>query len=154
MKSTKHGLQWNWYVFDDMELSLLYDVLALREAIFVVEQECVYQELDGRDKSALHLVVTEANEVVACLRVLKPTKTDARVKIGRVAVGLAWRQQGVARLALQMAIEKAQRQYPSSPIYLEAQSYLHEFYKSLGFQACGPEFLEDGIPHIPMQFVN
>ena len=154
MKSTKQGLQWSWYGFDDMDLSMLYDMLALREAIFVVEQECLYQELDGRDKSALHLVVTGADEVVACLRVLKPTNTDTRVKIGRVAVAPAWRRHGVARESLQMAIEKARRLFPSSPLYLEAQSYLHDFYESLGFQACGPEFLEDGIPHIPMQFVG
>jgi ElaA protein len=154
MKSTKQSLRWNWYGFDDMGLSLLYDMLALREAIFVVEQKCVYQELDGRDKSALHLVVTSVGVVVACLRLLKPTKTDTRVKIGRVAVAPSFRGQGVARESLQMAIEEAQRQFPSSPLYLEAQSYLHEFYESLGFRACGPEFLEDGIPHIPMQYAG
>lgn len=154
MKSTKQDLQWNWYGFDDMGLSMLYDMLALREAIFVVEQKCVYQELDGRDKSALHLVVTDANQVVACLRVLKPTTSDSRVKIGRVAVTPAWRRRGIARRALQMAIENARRQHPSCVLYLEAQSYLHEFYESLGFGACGPEFLEDGIPHIPMQFLG
>ena len=154
MKSTREDLRWSWYGFDDMEPCLLYDMLSLREAIFVVEQKCIYQELDGRDKAALHLVVSDANQVIACLRVLKPTRPDSRVKIGRVAVKPVWRRRGIARRAVQMAIENARRRYPSSVLYLEAQSYLREFYESLGFEASGPEFLEDGIPHIPMQFIS
>jgi len=151
MESTKTGLQWGWYGFADMESAILYDMLALRESIFVVEQKCIYLELDGLDKTALHLTASEDGKIRACLRVLPPTERDSRVRIGRVAVLPEWRGQGIARMMLQMAISKAQEEYPSSGIYLEAQTYLKAFYESLGFEDCGPEFLEDGIPHIPME---
>jgi ElaA protein len=151
MESTKPLLHWNWYEFTEMSSDILYDMLALREGIFVVEQACVYHELDGRDKNSLHLVATQTNQVYACLRLLRPTAQDNRVKIGRVAVAMDWRGKGIARDMIQMAISKAQNQYPTLHLYLEAQTYLLGFYESMGFKATGPEFLEDGIPHFPMQ---
>jgi ElaA protein len=126
-------------------------MLALREAIFVGEQSCIYQELDGLDKMAEHLLAIQNEEVVACLRLLPPGEREARVRIGRVAVSSAWRNRGMARLMMQKAIEEARCNYPSSGICLNAQTYLQGFYKSLGFQLSGDEFLEDGIPHVPMQ---
>lgn len=157
MKSVKHkvpgypDLHWCWYSLENMKPFLLYDLLALREAIFVVEQACIYHELDGLDKIARHLLVTQEETVVACLRVLPPGVDGDRVRIGRVAVSSAWRKRGLARLVVQNAIETIQMDYPSRGIYLDAQTYLQGFYLSLGFQVCGNEFLEDGIPHIPMQ---
>ena len=135
----------------EMDPVLLYDMLALREAIFVVEQTCIYQELDGQDKSALHLLVKQDDEAVACLRVLPPGGNEARVRIGRVAVSVHWRKRGIARMMIVKALEKAQLDYPSRMVCLDAQTYLQGFYETLGFQICGKEFLEDGIPHIPMQ---
>lgn len=147
----KPGLHWCWYGLDEMKPVLLYDMLALREAIFVVEQTCIYQELDGRDKVAEHLLLTQQETVVACLRILPPTATNTRVRIGRVAVSPSWRKKGLARLMVQNAIDKIRLDYPSCGVFLDAQTYLQGFYMSLGFQPCGDEFLEDGIPHIPMQ---
>lgn len=147
----KPGLNWCWFSMDEMKPVQLYDMLALREAVFVVEQACIYQELDGRDKVAQHLLVTQQETVVACLRTLPPTARQTRVRIGRVAVAPNWRKQGLARLMVQNAIDKIRLDYPSSGIYLDAQTYLQGFYSSLGFQVCGDEFLEDGIPHIAMQ---
>lgn len=92
MKSVKEkvpaypDLMWGWYMLEEMEPTLLYDMLALRETIFVVEQACIYQELDGLDKTAGHLLVAHGDTVVACLRVLPPEAGDDRVRIGRVAV--------------------------------------------------------------------
>lgn len=157
MKSAKQkvkghpDLQANWYRLDDMNPVLLYDLLALREAIFVVEQSCVYQELDGLDKIADHLLMTQDENVVACLRVLPPGGIRSQVRIGRVAVSSDRRKQGLGRLMVQSAIDKICLDYPSSGIYLDAQTYLQTFYLSLGFRICGEEFLEDGVPHIPMQ---
>ena len=131
----------------------LYDLLALRESVFVVEQNCVYQELDGLDKLAHHLVVTGPHGVVACLRLLPPGRDDSRVRIGRVAVISHWRKRGIARLMMQETIEKA-RKLASTGIYLNAQTYLQGFYQSLGFQAFGEEYLEDGIPHVPMRLTG
>lgn len=144
-------LQWCWYGLGDMKPILLYDLLALRETIFVVEQSCIYQELDGLDKLAEHLLVTQKEAVVACLRVLPPAGKGGPVRIGRVAVSSQWRKQGLARLMVQNAIDGIRLDYPSCSICLDAQTYLQGFYLSLGFQVCGDEFLEDGIPHIPMQ---
>jgi len=144
-------MQWCWYSLKDMEPVLLYDMLALREAIFVVEQACIYQELDGLDKIAQHLLLTQNESLIACLRVLPPGRQEARVRIGRVAVSAHWRKQGIARTMMQKAIARIRLDYSSSGIYLDAQTYLQGFYESLGFQTCGQEFLEDGIPHVPMQ---
>jgi len=157
MKSTKQqerrypDLQWCWYTLEDMKPVLLYDMLALREAIFVVEQNCIYQELDGRDKIAQHLLVKLDGVVVACLRLLPPAGQELRARVGRVAVSSSWRKRGIARGLVEMAIAKARLDYPSQGIYLDAQTYLQVFYESLGFHVCGNEFLEDGIPHVPMQ---
>lgn len=144
-------LQCCWYTLEEMEPVLLYDMLALREAIFVVEQACIYQELDGLDKSARHLLMTQKEAVVACLRVLPPGGQEAGVRIGRVAVSSGWRKRGLARVMMRKAVEQAELHYPSSTVFLNAQTYLQGFYKTLGFRVSGDEFLEDGIPHIPMQ---
>lgn len=145
------GLQWRWYELENMKPGLLYDMLALREAVFVVEQTCVYQELDGLDKMAEHLVALQNDTVVACLRVLPSDENESRIRIGRVAVSSGWRKRGIARLMMQSAIDKVRQDNPSCGVFLDAQTYLQAFYESMGFQVCGSEFLEDGIPHIPMQ---
>jgi ElaA protein len=145
------GLQWCWYALEQMEPLLLYDLMAFREAIFVVEQSCIYQELDGLDKIALHLLALQDQSVVACLRVLPPYGQETRVRIGRVAVSAEWRKRGLAGLMMRRSIVKAKSEYASSGIFLNAQSYLKAFYESQGFQVCGNEFLEDGIPHLPME---
>ncbi len=145
------GLTWRWDRLQNMQPALLYDLLALREAIFVVEQACIYHELDGLDKLAEHLVVRCDRDVVACLRVLPPGSKGKRARIGRVAVSPHWRQKGLARWMVTTAIERIRLDDPATGIRLDAQTYLQGFYESLGFEACGPEFLEDGIPHVPMQ---
>ena len=158
MKSAKHkepaitDLRWRWLKLEEMEPVLLYDLLAMREAIFVVEQTCIYQELDGLDKKAEHLLAMDRGQVVACLRLLPPEGEELRVRIGRVAVTTAGRKRGMATLMMKKTIERAQSHYPSSGICLNAQTYLQGFYRSLGFQVIGDEYLEDGIPHLPMQF--
>ncbi len=156
MKSAKQvpvypGLQWYWFSLEQMEPVLLYDMLAFREAIFVVEQSCIYQELDGLDKFAQHLLAIQNKAVVACLRVLPPLGQETRVRIGRVAVSPHLRKQGMASVMMQKAIDRVRADYPSCGVFLNAQTYLQTFYESLGFQLCGFEFLEDGIPHVPMQ---
>lgn len=145
------GLTWRWYGLEQMRPGLLYDLLALREAIFVVEQACIYHELDGLDRSAEHLVICGDGTVVACLRVLPPGSKGKRARIGRVAVAAHWRHKGLARWMVATAIERIRRDDPANGLRLDAQTYLRGFYESLGFEVCGEEFLEDGIPHLPMQ---
>ena len=117
----------------------------------MVEQSCIYHELDGLDKTALHLLVTQKETVIACLRVLPPETAGDPIRIGRVAVSSGFRKRGLARFMVQNANEKIEVDYPLCGVCLHAQTYLQGFYLSLGFQVCGDEFLEDGIPHIPMQ---
>ena len=156
MKSTKEmpldpDLRWQWHSLEQMQPVLLYDMLALRQAIFVVEQTCIYQDLDGLDKKALHLLAVHNEAVIACLRVLPPHGPETLVRIGRVAVSRHWRKQGIARVMMRKAIDKAQLDYSPAGVYLDAQTYLQKFYQSLGFRVRGKEFLEDGIAHIRMQ---
>ncbi|MGD8384192.1 MAG: GNAT family N-acetyltransferase [Lysobacterales bacterium] len=151
MKRSQHALDWRWQRLSGMTPELLYGMLAMREAIFVVEQGCVYQELDGRDLLAQHLVGLAGSEPVACLRLLPPGSDSEAVRIGRVAVAAAYRKQGFARQMMRMAIARARQQYPAAAIALSAQSYLRKFYESLGFSVCGDEYLEDGIAHLPMR---
>jgi len=145
------GLSWRWFSLSNMQPDLLYDLLSMREAIFVVEQACIYHELDGMDKLAEHLVVSCDGTVIACLRVLPPGSKGKRARIGRVAVSPDWRQKGLARWMVTRAIERLRQKGRASGIRLDAQTYLRDFYESLGFEVCGREFLEDGIPHVPMQ---
>jgi len=157
MKSTKSissqtDIQWQWIMLEDMQPDRLYDLLALRESIFVVEQKCIYQELDGIDKRALHFVATCGHQSVACLRLIPPYAENKWVRIGRVAVSKPLRKQGIARYMMQKAMQKAAEEFPGVGLYVHAQSYLEEFYQSLDFHLSGPEFIEDGIPHIPMNY--
>ena len=152
MKSngSEQALEWHWRRMDEMSVAYLYEMLALRESIFVVEQRCVYLELDGLDESALHLVANHKDGMVACLRLLNCSADEGPVRLGRVAVSKRFRGQGLARLMMKKAIEKVRQDYPDRELQLSAQTYLQSFYQSLGFTLCGEEFIEDGIPHLPM----
>ncbi len=146
---------WHWWRLDDMTPRQLYELLALREAVFVVEQQCVYRDLDGLDVGAWHLLgrggqAAEA-PLVACLRVLAPADDEPEWRIGRVAVTPEWRGRGVARNMLLQALRHIEKHDGLSRVVLNAQSYLEDFYRSVGFVTCGAEFIEDGIPHVPMQ---
>lgn len=131
--------------FADLEPSLLYALLRLRVDVFVVEQECPYPELDGRDTEprTTHWWVLEAGAPVATLRVLQDE--DARV-IGRVATARAHRGQGMAADLMRAVLQQDGNQ----PLRLSAQAHLERWYGGFGFTAIGPEYLDDGIPHVPM----
>ena len=144
-------LRTTWNGLAEMDPILLYDLLALRQSVFVVEQACIYLDPDGLDIAAQHLLVTQNGTVIGCLRLLPPCGQDKLLRIGRVTVKSGWRGKGIARLMMLEAIAKARLDYPSANICLNAQTYLQGFYQSLGFEVDGNEFLEDGIPHIRMQ---
>lgn len=132
--------------FADLDPRTLYDLLRLRVDVFVVEQRCPYPELDGRDTEpgTLHLWLERDGHPVAYLRILEDG--EAR-RIGRVAVARDARGVGLARRLMREALAIV----GSRPCVLDAQSYLLNFYTSLGFVPTGPEFVEDGIPHVPMR---
>lgn len=153
-KDAGNELSWQWLTLEQMSPQLMYKLLAFRESIFVVEQACPYQELDGRDDSAWHLLGQRSGHVLACLRVLLPPGANPgatrRYRIGRVAVDETERGRGLGRDMLLMAEQRIAAADASAEIVLDAQSYLQPFYLALGYAVNGAEFLEDGIPHLPM----
>ncbi|MEJ4099091.1 GNAT family N-acetyltransferase [Corynebacterium mastitidis] len=135
---------------DEMEPATLYRVLKLRTDTFVVEQRCPYPELDGRDlePGALHLWACEGDHVAAALRVLRD---PAALRIGRVVAHPRDRGSGVARQIFQFALDTCRELDPAAPVVLDAQAPLTRWYGSFGFTPAGPEYVEDGIPHVPMR---
>lgn len=136
---------------DDIPTRIFYRIAQLRQEVFVVEQECVYLDLDGRDLEAGAKQLwaqTSDGEIAATVRVLDESAQEANLmSIGRVVTAPAWRGRGVAAALLRAAIAGC----AGRPILIHAQSHLAGWYSGFGFTACGDEFLEDGIPHTPMR---
>ena len=138
--------------YSELTAEELYGLLQLRVAVFVVEQACIYQDLDGKDRSALHVWATDEQGVAGCLRVLPAGVQGETVAIGRVVS--RDRGSGIGRLLMQAGIEAAQKHFGASVIRLEAQCYARGFYEKFGFRQISDEFLEDGIPHILMEWTQ
>ena len=128
--------------FAELSPETLYAMLRLRFAVFGIEQNCLYLDLDDRDQQAVHAWVEEGGRVIACLRVLP----GPPVHVGRVVTDPAYRSRGVAR-----ALVEATLAWCGRPVHIEAQSQLVDWYAGFGFRVRGPEYVEDGIPHTPMQ---
>jgi ElaA protein len=144
-------INWRWVPFDEMTGLEVYEALALRQAVFSVEQECPYQDADGRDIGATHLLGRDAaGRLVAYLRLLPPDE-HGEVTLGRVVTHSDVRGQGLGRALMLEGIAGAEARYPGLPIHLSAQQRLQRFYESLGFAVVGASYLEDGIPHVPMR---
>lgn len=136
--------------FQELTTTELYDLLQLRSEVFVVEQECVYQDLDGKDEKALHVIGKKDDKIVAYTRMFKPGDYFKNASIGRVVVRKDERQHKYGYDIMEGSIKAAKDYYDVTAITLSAQSYLKKFYNNLGFKAIGEEYLEDGIPHIEM----
>lgn len=143
-------IHWQWCRLEELTLTQLYAVFAAREAVFVVEQHCAYQELDGLDDRAHHLIAWSDGDVAAYLRVIEPGGRFAEPAIGRVLTTQKFRRTGLGRQLMQKAIERVEALYPKQAVRISAQTYLGEFYLSFGFAACSERYLEDGIPHVEM----
>ncbi|TRX65823.1 GNAT family N-acetyltransferase [Carboxylicivirga sp. M1479] len=137
--------------FSDLSLKDLYQLLQLRAEIFVVEQNCVYNDIDGLDEQAHHLIVTEDDHVIAYTRILPANTRFETASIGRLVVHKNYRFKGLAREVMQQAGEWAFKQWQSESLKISAQKYLKAFYLSLGYKIISDEYLEDGIPHYTME---
>ena len=133
--------------FDELTIHELYQILRLRSEVFVVEQDCVYQDVDNKDQKALHIIGMKDGQVVAYTRVFKPGDYFDNVSIGRVVVSQEQRQYGLGKQIMLASLAAIDQRFPNKPIEISAQSYLLKFYTDLGFSAFGEEYLEDGIPH-------
>lgn len=138
--------------FRQLSLDQLYELMALRQAVFVVEQDCPYLDADGKDQAAFHLLgYNEQQELVAYTRLLPAgISYDKYASIGRVITRASERRTGLGRALMRESIRQAIALFPGSPIKISAQCYLIKFYESFGFQSVGESYLEDGIPHIGM----
>ncbi|MEP2237874.1 MAG: GNAT family N-acetyltransferase [Maribacter sp.] len=136
--------------FKKFDIEELYNVLQLRSEIFVVEQDCVYQDIDGKDAKAIHVIGYKNNTVVAYTRIFKPGDYFDQASIGRVAVHKDFRKFGYGKVIMQASINAVEEHYNTNEIKISAQKYLTKFYTDLGFNVTGEEYLEDGIPHIAM----
>ena len=137
--------------YEQLSRQTLYEILALRAAVFVVEQNCPYQDVDGKDIGAIHLMGYEKSQLVAYARILpKGIAYQDYISIGRVVTAAAVRGKGYGHALVKKAIENAKATYPKNPIKISAQAHLEAFYKAHGFMPTGEAYLEDDIPHIGM----
>ncbi|NRB59595.1 MAG: GNAT family N-acetyltransferase [Winogradskyella sp.] len=136
--------------FNELTLSELYEVLQLRSEVFVVEQDCVYQDIDGKDQKSLHVIGFKDEIIVAYTRIFKAGDYFKEASIGRVVVKENERHYKYGNTIMKASIEAIKRYYNNSDIRISAQCYLKTFYNNLGFKEVGDEYLEDGIPHINM----
>ena len=136
--------------FNELTTNELYDLLQLRSEVFVVEQDCVYQDLDGKDQKALHVIGTKNDKIVAYTRIFKAGDYLAQASIGRVVVKDDERKHGYGYDIMNASIKAVEENFQETSIALSAQTYLKQFYNSLGFVEKGGEYLEDGIPHVMM----
>ena len=138
--------------FQELSLSELYDIMVLRQEVFVVEQDCPYLDADGRDRPAWHLMGrNDAGRLLAYARLL-PTGVSYEhyASIGRVITAQDTRRQGLGLQLMDEAIAACKQLFGETPLKISAQKYLQRFYEGYGFRRQGPEYLEDGIPHLGM----
>ena len=139
-------------IFSELNTEELYQILRLRSEVFVVEQDCIYQDIDNKDQKAIHLYFKENDEILAYTRIFKAGYYYENPSIGRVVVSKKNRGKDVGKKIMIDSIEYIKQNIKGKKIELSAQKYLDKFYKDLGFYKTGEDYLEDGIPHQRMLF--
>ena len=134
--------------FHELTVDELYAILRLRAQVFVVEQNCVYQDLDDIDQEAWHIYIKDNDEVVGCLRVVDKNKRLDEVSLGRVVS--QYRKRGIGRALMEMGKTVAKEKFGATKIKIGAQIQAQSFYEKVGFTPCSAPYLEDGIPHVYM----
>jgi len=143
-------LEWKCTAFDDLTVHELYAIMRLRTEVFVVEQNCVFQDADNKDQYCYHLAGWHSGNLAAYARLVPPGVTYSEVSIGRVITSPKYRGGGAGKTLLKTAILNCALIFGKKKIKIGAQLYLKKFYESFGFQQVGDVYLEDGIPHIYM----
>lgn len=139
--------------FSDLSLEHFHDIIALRIKIFVIEQDCPYQDLDGKDKLAYHLFYTnDKHEVIAATRILEQNISYKEVSVGRVVVDQGCRGSGMGHEIMKQSMAFVMQKFGAVDVRLSAQKHLENYYEKHGFKSTGKEYLEDGIPHVEMLF--
>jgi len=143
-------LTWRSQSFHELDAATLHAFLQLRAEVFVIEQQCIYQDVDGKDPRAHHVSAWDGEHLVAYARVLPPGVSFDEASIGRVVTSPRYRTIGAGRELVARSIEACEQVFGVQPIRIGAQSHLQRFYGSFGFVPCSDEYVEDGIPHIDM----
>lgn len=143
-------IAWRVETYAELSLDRLYAILAARAAVFVVEQDCPYQDLDGLDRFGLHVCAWHGEQLLAYARVLPAGHRFAEPSIGRVLTVDAARRTGLGRELMRRSIDIAAGAFPGSGLRISAQQYLERFYAGFGFRTVSDPYPEDGIPHLEM----
>ena len=143
-------IAWRFARFDELDAREVHDILQARSAVFVVEQNCVFQDVDGADPASWHLLGREDGALLAYCRLVPPGIKFAEASIGRVLTTEAGRRRGLGRVLMAEALRRAQALWPGQPLRIGAQVYLERFYGEFGFARSSEPYDEDGIMHIEM----
>lgn len=145
-------MEWVLKKFDQLSLDELYNIIKLRLEVFVVEQDCAYQDLDDKDQVSYHLFLKDNNEIIAVLRILPENVSYNEMAIGRVIVKKSHRGSGISKVMMKKAMDFIVNDLGKNKIRLSGQAYLTDFYISFGFRKVSDEYLEDGIIHYEFLF--
>ena len=143
-------IDWQISRFDELTPRALYALLQARQDVFVLEQQCLFQDLDDADEKALHLLGSVEGKLVAYLRIFAPGVKHAEVCIGRVLTTRDVRRTGAGRLLMAEGLRHVEERFPGQRVRIGAQQYLEAFYASFGFATVSAPYDEDGIPHVEM----
>lgn len=142
---------WVWRAFSELSADELYDILVLRQTVFVVEQRCPYLDADGVDRRCRHLYTRDASgRIVASLRLVDPGVKYPEPSIGRVVTHPDVRRTGLGRALMTEGLRGAGKYFPGESVRIGAQAWAESFYRSLGFERVGDEYIEDDILHYEM----
>lgn len=143
-------MEWFVKIFDELTPRELYEILALRSEIFIVEQNVVYQDLDKKDYDALHIFAKDKGEVVAAIRILKPGVSYKEASFGRVVVKENYRGEKLSSHMIQKGIALMEEKWGAKEVRISAQAYLQKYYATFGFEVQSEIYIEDQLPHIEM----
>ena len=144
------NIRWQCKPFNELSSHELYKILHLRNAVFVVEQNCVFQDADDKDEGCLHLMGFLNDILIAYTRIVPPGYIYNEASIGRVVTSPAYRNKGLGKELMQRSVEACRMYFGNTAIKIGAQYYLIKFYTGLGFKPVGEKYLEDGIEHVHM----
>lgn len=146
-------LDWQIKHFSELTIAEFHDIVALRIHVFVVEQNCPYQELDGKDKKAYHVICRDGSgKIVATARILPPGVAYKEVAIGRVVLAEMIRGKGIGHELMKQCMQFIGAEFGHVPVRLSAQAHLEKYYESHQFKSTGNNYLEDNIPHVEMLY--
>jgi ElaA protein len=143
-------LRWECKPFNDLSADQMYTILCVRQEVFVLEQECLYLDADGKDRKSYHLMGFDGDDLVAYARIVEPGVSYEEVSMGRILTSKKARGTGAGIELMEVGLQEIDSKYGNVPVRISAQTYLLKFYQKFGFESTGKEYLEDDIPHTEM----